>query len=200
MRDVFLDSCRRAFMVRPQQKRGKPGYDGKAPDIATRQVVNPLGYHGAREFVTVNLSEHPLERMYNRGDLDSAQKEAADRIRANFEIMGMAGAGAIDYSAVRVDGGGKADSFSERKLRAGHDIKHVETVCGRIAFIIIRMICGEGRTIDQVAGLIPGGASQDTRRKHVSGVLKSNLTLMAIEWHYEKPAAHHPFRAGPETS
>lgn len=99
----------------------------------------------------INIKESAVETMFARGVLDRAQKAAADKFRAFFEAMGGAGAAAMDYSKVVVDGGPSAEPLPERKANAGKELVKCRQLLGARLFALVCKVCGEGKALLEIS-------------------------------------------------
>ncbi len=99
----------------------------------------------------INIKESAVETLFARGVLDRAQKRAADRFRAFFEAMGGAGASAMDYSKVVVDGGPSAEPLPERKVNAGKELNACRLLLGARLFALVCKVCGEGKALLEIS-------------------------------------------------
>ena len=139
---------------RKSHKPVEPLGHSKAKIIYT-EIEDP-GYqrqhHGAKgndkmHRVAINMHESPAAYWFYNGKIDAAQYRAAVDFRRWYEAVGGAGAGAIDYSQTKVDGGGKADTFSERREKAGRALKNVHRLLGVEGYEAVETICGQCRTL-----------------------------------------------------
>lgn len=137
-------------MKRPGRKRRAPVT--LAGGVAMIEIDNPL-YQRAHDGAAGNerkirAAYNPRESfvgfLYFKGKIGDAEKLAGDRIRQAYEAMGGAGAGAIDYTRTRVDGGRIAEPLSERQLSAGQFLKSVRGWLGPAGHEITIRLAGEG--------------------------------------------------------
>lgn len=163
--------------------------------VAMREIENPYGIDRAKQAAAVNVREHPLEWLYQRRRIGEAQKKAGDRLRSLFETAGMAGACSLDFTVEPVDGGGRADAFSERRMQAGRELKDVARVTGKLGYRVLSLVCGEGRSLEEVAKGWPGEGSRTTIAGSVGFVFRESLKDLAVHWGYATAARPiHPFR------
>ncbi|KRA42111.1 hypothetical protein [Devosia sp. Root635] len=97
-----------------------------------------------------NLRESAVETLYARGKLDDAQKKAADRFRATWEAAGGAGAGAMDYAQIRVDGGGAKEPISDRQVDAGKALRDCRVLLGRRNYELVVKVAGQGLSFSDI--------------------------------------------------
>lgn len=142
-------------------------------DHATDRT-NPLKIMAA-----VNMRESAITMLAAKGAINEAQERAAERFRLLWERMGGAGAGAIDYSRERVDGGQIAQSISASQMQAGRDLNAAMTALrlqhGEYACRLVGYICGEGYSIHDLT---------ETRRQRdtMTDNLRGYLDVLAELW------------------
>jgi hypothetical protein len=100
--------------------------------------------------VAKNLLESAVETLYARGKLDEAQKKAADRFRSMWEASGGAGAPAMDYSQLRVDGGGARDPISARMVDASKSMRDCRLLLGQRNYDLVSKVCGQGLSLQDI--------------------------------------------------
>lgn len=100
--------------------------------------------------VVKNLRESAIETLYARGKLDDAQKKVADRFRATWEAAGGAGAGAMDYAQLRVDGGGTKDPISERQVDASKSLRSCRVLLGQRNYDLVVKVAGQGLSFSDI--------------------------------------------------
>jgi DNA-directed RNA polymerase specialized sigma24 family protein len=122
-----------------------------------------------------NANESPLTLMEARGTITLLQAEAGLRFRILFERL-MAGTPSPGDIKERVDGGGRADGMSESRMDAGRQLRDAATSLGREKYWIVRTICGEGRSLREVAKM--AGVRRDT----VKAGLGAGLNDLAEIW------------------
>lgn len=172
--------------MKPKAKRkamSKP-----APNMAS--VENPnwsRAHDGDRtnpRFITVefNHRESSISVLASKGSLDAAQVAAAVRFRGLWEAMGGAGAGAIDYSKTRVDGGVAPEPISARQMSAGVELNRVRQVVkevrGTDGYDLVVKIAGEGRSIRDLVRNPSDRRERDTKTDE----LKACLDVLAELW------------------
>lgn len=154
-------------------------------ELGKAMVENPLwqrAHAGAKgndryETVIVNVRESAVGVLASRGLLDEAQVRAAVRFRALWEMMGGAGAGALDYTKEPVDGGGFVDPISERQLQAGKELKRCRELLGLRGFTLVCKVCGEGHSLWEI-----GSKRRD--RDSAADALRGFLDDLAVLWDY----------------
>lgn len=133
----------------------------------------------------INVKESAIETLFDKGSIDRAHKEAADHFRRLWESAGGKGAGAIDYSQVRVDGGRNAEDVPTRLIDASKDLLWIKDVLvkafGEYSYRIIVYVCGQGLSLHDMT---------ETRRQRdtMTDMLKKYLDLMAETWGYRTNA------------
>lgn len=122
-----------------------------------------------------NLRESAIETLFARGKLDEAQKKAGDRFRATWEAAGGAGAGAMDYAQMRVDGGGARDPISERQVDASKALRACRDLLGRRNYDLVVRVAGQGLSLSDI--------SSDSRaRLTMADNLRDALDDLAKMW------------------
>lgn len=123
----------------------------------------------------VNIRESAVETLFARGQLDKAQKRAADRFRGFWEAMGGAGAKAMDYTREYVDGGRSAESLTDRQINAGKELMQARSLLGARNYDLVCKICGEGFALDEICR---------SKREKLTAAdnLRSNLNDLAAMW------------------
>lgn len=107
----------RSYEQHVQVKIVNPYFDGRYRESKSnpRQIT-----------ATINCKESPAAYWRYHNKITEAQYRVAVDIRRWFEIMGGAGAGAIDYSKVKVDTSITSDPITLRHLAASRKLRHVE--------------------------------------------------------------------------
>ncbi|MBA3576203.1 MAG: hypothetical protein H0W39_01105 [Sphingomonas sp.] len=133
----------------------------------------------------INIRESAITMLAAKGAITAPQAAAANRIRQLFEAMGGAGAGAMDYSRVVVDGGMSPDPISARQMQAGRDLKDAQKALkdahGEYAYRLVLYICGEGYSIHDLC---------QTRRQRdtMTDCLRMYLDVLSELWGYAAKA------------
>lgn len=158
-------------------------------EIGSKIVENPLfmadhpesGSNVRKMSVAINIRESAVETLYARGQLDEAQKEAADEFRKLWERMGGSGAGAIDYSREHVDGGGARDPISIQHMQAGQELNRARETLrkshGEYAYRLVTYIVGDGYSVHELT---------QTRRQRdtMTDMLRMYLDVLAHMWRF----------------
>lgn len=151
--------------------------------IRLQDVANPSympahegeKWNPQRVTVAVNIRESAVESLAARGQLDHCQKRAADEFRRYWEMMGGAGAQAIDYTKEPVDGGGHRETLTERLLGAGKELNHCRELLGWRNYALVVKVCGEGKPFSALAS---GRRERDT----LADNLRASLDDLADRW------------------
>lgn len=100
----------------------------------------------ARRTATVNLAESPLTWLHARGHLTDRQFEAGERLRADWERAQLGPSVTMRWDAVRVSGGDKGLTGSERQIAAKDRFDRALAAAGTgLTDILWRVVCaGEG--------------------------------------------------------
>lgn len=127
----------------------------------------------------VNIRESAITLLAAKGVLNASQTAAAVKFRQLWERMGGAGAGAMDYSRVVVDGGKSPDPISASQMEAGRELKDAEKAMkekhGVYAYKLVGYICGQGYSIHDLC---------ETRRQRdtMTDNLRMYLDVLADIW------------------
>lgn len=190
---VVLDSRRSDQGVRRRRKCHACGYrfstmespipDKPRPRLVDSKIEDPMwsrdhdGKKGNNRFRTNqrNAHESPIEWLYDRAQIDDAQKMAADRFRAIWESMGGKGASSIDFSKDIVDGGRGAQDITASQINAGQELRRCFVLLKARDYSLVSKICGEGRTLVEIA---------ETPRARNSALisLQGALSSLAAMW------------------
>ena len=182
---------RRAKRQQPMQQHPVPQLGHRMTIHGSKEVDNPLysrAHHGDRTNpekigAVINIRESAVVMLEAKGVLDKAQVKAAERFRKLWERMGGAGAGAMDYSRVVVDGGISPDPISESQMEAGRSLKDAEKALkekhGTYAYKLVGYVCGQGYSIHDMT---------ETRRQRdtMTDLLRMYLDVLAEHWHLAK--------------
>jgi hypothetical protein len=129
----------------------------------------------------INVRESAITTLAAKGVINAAQTAAADRFRHLWEVMGGAGAPALDYSKEPVDGGGISEPISIRQLEAGRALKAAKSelvsIYGEYGYRLVGYIAGEGRSIHELT---------ETRRQRdtMTDNLRAYLDVLARLWKF----------------
>lgn len=158
-------------MLRKRKPQLQPGYEGRLE--VTPFMVDSVYEKGKLEPVVKNIRESSIATMHARGSIDDAQRMAAEWFRAVYERTRI-GSMAIDPSHEPVDTSGRADPIPDRAIAAVEELAHVRYELGRDGYTIVQLICGQGWSIKEVAGLGPRRAGEE-----IGVVLRRSLDLLA---------------------
>ena len=122
-----------------------------------------------------NMRESAVETLFARGKLDEAQKKAADRFRATWEACGGAGAGAMDYAQLRVDGGGAKDPISDRQIDASKALRACRDILGQRNYDLVCKVAGQGLSLSDIT-------SEARLRLTLADNLRASLDDLARMW------------------
>lgn len=159
------------------------------PAMEMATVENPnwsRAYDGDKtnpRFISVpfNHKESAVSVLASKGAIDPAQYAAAFRFRQLWERLGGAGAGAMDYSRVVVDGGMTPDPISSAQMEAGRELKRAEEALrkahGEYAYKLVGYICGQGYSVHDLT---------ETRRQRdtMTDLLRMYLDVLAGLWDF----------------
>ena len=92
--------------------------------------------------VTVNRAESPLAWLAARGLVDARQNEAGERLRADYERAQMAPSVTMNWSMVRVDGGGARGEPGGGQVAARRRFDGAIAAAGRgLGDVLWRTVC-----------------------------------------------------------
>lgn len=92
--------------------------------------------------VTVNLAESPLTWLHARGHLSDRQFDAGERLRADWERAELAPSVTMRWDAVRVQGGERGLTASERQIAAKTRFDGAVAAAGPgLADVLWRVVC-----------------------------------------------------------
>jgi hypothetical protein len=183
--------------ARTKAQKAKPPEHRPNLEFGTSEVENPMfsrdhaaGKQGNVRRITaiINIRESGIATMTAKGALDTAQVAAADKYRQLWETMGGAGAGAIDYGRVNVDGGPAREPITERQVSAGKEVNRCRNLLGRHGFELVTMIAGQRKSLHDL---------YSTRRDRdtAADMLRVYLTQLAEMWGYATPRPYEQPRS-----
>lgn len=126
----------------------------------------------------INFRESAIATLAQKGLLDPAQVQAADKFRALWERMGGRGVKAIDYSKEPVDGGGFSDPIDVAQMEAGRELKRCRVKLGEYGYNLVRLVAGERRSLHEICG-------SRRERESTADHLRVDLTALAQMWGME---------------
>jgi hypothetical protein len=132
---------------------------------------------------TITACYNPRESyagmLYARKTITQAENEAATRIRRAWEGIGGAGAKAMDYSKLVVDGGLTPEPLSERQQEYGRLLKDAALRLGPEGYDLTIKLAGQG--------LMPKDLVPTKRRQDFLGQLfQQCLEVLAVHWGLQK--------------
>ena len=131
-----------------------PGQQGRLVELV--EVDDPYEV-GGRLTVVKNVSTSPLDHLYARGRLCTAdeseqdayaRKLAGEWVRVQYERSELSDAKAIDYSQVKVDVSFSYGGLSESKAESLQILKRLADHIGRTHYRIVYEVCGREVGID----------------------------------------------------
>jgi hypothetical protein len=157
------------------------------PPIAMMEVDNPMfspdhaetKSNPKRIMAAYNAKESYVGLLFIRGHISAAERRAGDKVRQAFEMMGGAGARAIDYSRTKVDGGQIASTVTIEQLQAGATLRECHSILGAQGHDLIIRIAGEGKTPRDIA------PSNERMQNYLSMRLRECLETLAVHWGYQ---------------
>lgn len=143
--------------------------------------------------VSYNAMESPAALWFHKVKcIDEHHFRAAANFRKIYEGAGGAGAGGMDYSAVRVDTSSKSDPINGYQLDCHMHLKVAENHIGAHKYKLIRDTCGNGTFVRDMSKTRRG-------RDKIMNEIRAGLTELSALWGYttsenrtrDKPV--HPF-------
>jgi hypothetical protein len=151
------------------------------------EVDNPLysrAHDGDRTNPrTIQAAYNPRESyagfLYARKVITEAENRAANRFREAWEGMGGAGARAMDYSKLVVDGGLTPEPLSQRQLEYGRELNNVAIWLGPQGYDLTIKLAGQG--------LWPKDLTTNKRFQEYFGInFRHCLEVLAVHWGYQR--------------
>jgi hypothetical protein len=172
---------------REREAKGRRGI--KHRETASVTVESPYG--GLHLPDRVERIVSTVDHLYRRGQIDGDAKAAADRYRWAFEMCPGEIRCALDQS-VGGGGGSEGRSPSERQLQAAEWLKEADRLLGVLDGRVLRMVCGEGASMEDVAQVIFRVPESRRPRRRDREMIGSRLvlSLTALAEHWWKPKQH----------
>lgn len=124
---------------------------------------------------TYNPKESYVGYLWQKKNITDAEKWAGDRVRQAYEAMGGSGAPAMDYTRLKVDGGGSSDPITERQLKAASILLESSRALGPEGHDLVIVLAGEG--------LWPKDLTLDKeKRRFMSMRFRECLETLAVYW------------------
>lgn len=150
--------------------------------VAEIDVDNPL-YQ--REHDGASANPRKIRAAYNpresyagylwfRKRITDTEFRAASWVRQNYELMGGAGAGSIDYAYERVDGGQIAQDITAQQIEAGRTLKRISKLLGPAGYDLVIKLAGEGKWPRDLTG-------KDEKQRYLSHRFRECLEHIAVE-------------------
>ncbi|MEN9925760.1 MAG: hypothetical protein RL268_1886 [Pseudomonadota bacterium] len=166
----------RLKVVSRRSANERHGYDGTR-QMGHRVVEDPFDPDNTIS-VPVNLRHDPLLRMFQRGEIDTAQLKAGEVLRGAYEVVLSSGLRANDLGRVVVDGGRRAEGKSEITMRAAGKLRQAQALLG---WQVYRLVTG--MVLDRLNGsLIAEQSTSKIDRKVVQWQLRNGLEQLAVLW------------------
>lgn len=168
---------------RKKQKRDTPAH----VNFVMMDVDNPSYSHDHKESQTnprkvpaaFNLNDTYAGFLFARKAIDEADWRAVLHITRAYEAMGGAGAGAIDYSAEKVDGGQIAKTITEGHLNGSYVLREAQQALGPQGYDITLKFTVQGMRPKDIA-------TSEKRRKYYTERYKECLDTLATLWGWKK--------------
>jgi len=149
------------------------------------EAVDP--FEGDKKITVMrNAREHSISYLHHQKVIDDDQLIAANEFRRRYEAAMLGASQAIDYSRIRVDGGVSSEPLTERMQEAHKWLSEASSVpgVGMIGYAILVNVCGESKSLKDVASSWRGVHAPGSSRTH--GYLSGRLceALDAINKHF----------------
>jgi hypothetical protein len=177
-------------MPKPRRRTGRKRQAAiTLPAVVTViEIDNPL-YNRAHDGDRTNpkritAAYNPRESyvgfLHAKSIIDDAEFQAGVIIRAAYEDMGGVGARAIDYTREHVDGGGIAQTISDRHLKASRTLQEARKVLGEDGYNITIKLAAQGLWPKDLR-------PNDVKAREVLGTrLRECLDILAVLWGKKK--------------
>jgi len=108
-------------------------------DVAPLEIDDPWAIEPGEKIVAFrSLRDDSLARMHANHLVDDAQYEAGRAWQADYEVIEIGGASAIDPTKEAVDGGKPPEMFTDRKRKAARNLALAAEQLGRLQEGILR--------------------------------------------------------------
>ena len=159
-------------------------------EIGRQEVADPSSSSGKGDpdkiEVTVNLRESSIAQMFARNQLDLPQKTAADRFRGLCERAGLGRLKSQDLTRPKVDGGSSPDDIPGCRLDALRELGRLAGELGKVGYPVCFGVCGEGRSVRDVANAMIGRAANRRELDYYGKLLRDHLDLLCHYWGYKQ--------------
>jgi len=135
--------------------------------------------NGGKIGIMRNRRADPVEMLFSRKVIDSIQKPAAMRVMRALEAAEIGGAGAIDYSKPKVDGGKLSDPMNDHVMQAQLDLRDIAWKSGPIGFLMLQQAIGYGEALNVISLRFGGGRSA---LGYVTYRLREALDALVDHW------------------
>ena len=165
-------------------------------ELVPREVADPHfdpAYSPSREpdtvTVMVNVRESSIAQMQARGQIDDAQKVAADRLRGVFERAGFGGIASLDITRERVDGGRSRDGITDTRLDAARQLSSLARELGKIGYPVCVLICGDRLSVREMAHRMLGRPAKKRELDYYGRLRRDHLDSLCFHWGYKNPGS-----------
>lgn len=153
-------------MTRRKKKKAvslSPGYNGGL-ELAPVVVDDPFE-KGEQLIVMKNTRTHPLDHLLARGHINVVQFTAGNSFLAIYEQAEIGGAGAIDYSATKVDTSFVHRGIPEGTAEAVMSLAQLSRALGRRGYAMCCKVIGARLGLHDYAGQIDRSGLPSHRTK-----------------------------------
>ncbi len=124
-----------------------------------------------------SLRDDPIERLFVRGQIDLAQRDAGAAYRRDLELAEFGGARAIDPTKEAVDGGRFVEPFTDLQRKATARLIKAGVVLGLFAESIVRTVVSSNLFPGQVA--VARGFTTKRDQAHYRWIFRKALEQLA---------------------
>jgi hypothetical protein len=154
---------------------------GPQADVAAVEIDDPYATKlGEKVSVLRQLRSDPLARLHSHRQIDEAQYRAGRAFQRDWETAER-GTRALDPTHERVDGGMRAERFSDRQLRAKKRLIALEQVLGRTMHRVTRAVLVEGMSMETTAQHL-FNRQGEVAAKYVGQLFRDGLDVLAGEY------------------
>ncbi len=155
---------------------------------------------GARINAQANVRHDVLVHWRSRKQIDDVQFLAGQKMQALWYRSRVGQPATLRYDRDRVDGGIRADAFSEQVATATAELRQIAAFLGRADYRLMILAICEGRPIEELASTMEGREPQ----RYIARRVRDALTYLADFWGTvgaPVPQRIHPFHGpGPHMS
>lgn len=167
-----------------QRRQTRPGFNGRM-EVRDTTVDNPYDNPRAPYVDTQrNIRECPADTLKAQGHINEAEHRASNQFRRLYEAsQGGKSQGVIDPSNEPVDcSAPQGDRYTDRQRQAARELGRLSAALGKLDYQICVHVCGDGRTIKEVATIFEQGEPSRKTRLEFGDRFRRALTVLAQEF------------------